>query len=38
MSVALVTNVIDTVSTYIVMFLLLVVLYPLFNAELLGVL
>ena len=38
MSEALVTNVLDTVSTYIVVFLLLVVLYPLFNAELLGTL
>lgn len=38
MSVALVTNVLDTVSTYIVVFLLLVVLYPLFNGELLRVL
>ncbi len=36
MSVALVTNVLDTLSTYIVVFLLVVVLYPLFNAQLLG--
>ena len=38
MSVAQVTNVLDTLATYIPVFLLLVVLYPLFNAELLGTL
>lgn len=36
MSVALVTNVLDTLATYVPVFLLLVVLYPLFNAELLA--
>ncbi len=35
---ALVTNVLDTVLTYVPVFLLFVVLYPLFNAELLGTL
>jgi hypothetical protein len=38
MSGALVANVLDTLSTYIPVFLLLIVIYPLFNAELLATL